>query len=451
MTRSDAELAPANTTLGQLQRGRGLGWLADREASNGDSLLATCLSEDPRWDSQVESRESYYALLALELGFPASEIDPEAVDDEHTKWLRIGVLTEMAERGDEAALALMRDRVMPGLLAEDIVWRLTDLSGGRGLEGLENLILERFDDDQLQELISDRRRSIPWDEWGKLSERIRRVTVVVDDERDRSRGDDRLRPPKVDAPVGEILEHDWGPVPPKALIHRLVNLATPDEVELIRDAASRPWDSRGHLPMFVLGRRGDSSAVNVAEDVFVRGVWGGERASAFRYLSDLDPFVTLPLAREWITTEDDRQNIAARLLALHAESVDAPVIRRVLEEGFRTQAMYVVCDLVDALARLDGSGPFPEVRAIFEETVYSYARRRAALAMAATDPEFSLRYATECLWDCDAETREVGVSRAPATPQVVDRVRQLAVDQFEDSIVASEAERRLEAFEFRSR
>lgn len=447
MTHSELEVAPADTVLGQLQRGRGLGWLKARDDAGGHALLGACLARDPRWDSQVESRSDCLATLALEIDFRASEIDPDAVEDEHTKWLRIGVLTEMAERGDDAALALMRDRVMPGPLAEDIVWRLTDLSGGRGLEELENLILERFDDDQLQELISERRRSIPWDEWRKSSERIRHATAVVDEQRGRSRNGDRSSPPPADAPISEVLDHDWGPVPPKALIHRLVNLARPDEVEAIRDAASRPWESRRHLPMIVLGKRRDPSAVSVAEEVFVRGVWGGERASAFRYLSDLDPLVTLPLAREWISTEDDRQNMASRLLALHADSVDAPGIRRALEAGLRADEMGVVCDLVDALARLDDVGPFPELRSIFEATVYSYARRRAVVAMAATDPEFGSRYATECLWDCEAPTREVGVSRAPETPQVVARVQRLACDQFEDSTVVTAAEQRLQALE----
>src|SRR4051812_33797511 len=102
-------LADPATTLGQLQRGRGAGWLAAARSGDGRELLRSCLRRDPRWDGQVEDRADYYARLALELGLTADDIDPDELAlDEDARVLGIHVLGRLAVRGDTSALERLR-------------------------------------------------------------------------------------------------------------------------------------------------------------------------------------------------------------------------------------------------------------------------------------------------------------------------------------------------------
>ncbi len=75
------------TLLGQLQRGRGLGFLRVCEADSATvhAALLACLARDPRREPDFESRAPYYAALmsrtAMDLGQLAthlSQIDLEA-------------------------------------------------------------------------------------------------------------------------------------------------------------------------------------------------------------------------------------------------------------------------------------------------------------------------------------------------------------------------------------
>ena len=230
---------------------------------------------------------------------------------------------------------------------------------------------------------------------------------------------------------------------PKALLHRFAERATPDEVERIRVAACQPGDSRRWLPLAVLGRRNDPTALPLVEQVFERNTMGGERASAFRYISALDATHTLPLARSWMRVRDNRRGVAARLMAIHSEPSDLPAIREAFAEAFDEGWMYEVCDLIDAFGRHPDLGPYPELRTAFVEVGYSYARRRAARAMASVDPDFADTFAAECLWDCESETREVGAASAPVTPRVLARLREIAANGFEHPDVAAAADSRI--------
>lgn len=132
-------------------------------------------------------------------------------------------------------------------------------------------------------------------------------------------------------------------------------------------------------------------------------------------------------------------------MAMHSEPADVPAIRDAFRDAVDAGSMYGVCDLIDALARHPASGPFAELRSVFAEIGYSYARCRAARAMAAVDREFAGTFAVECLWDCEAEIREVGASMAPVTPRVKSRLTELASDDLEDPKVVAAAGSRLEA------
>ena len=61
--------ASPDSLLGQLQRGRGEGFIRILSAPKleASQLLLECISNDPRLDSQVEQRAEYYASIAVEL------------------------------------------------------------------------------------------------------------------------------------------------------------------------------------------------------------------------------------------------------------------------------------------------------------------------------------------------------------------------------------------------
>jgi hypothetical protein len=444
VTRLDESLADPTTALGQLQRGRGAGWLAATGSSEGRELLAECLARDPRWDTQGESRASYYAELALELEVPAADVDPDAVVDEDTKRLRFGVLAAMAERKATDALEVILGQLRPGPLASDAAWRLSDMPGEPTSAQLALLIDARFEPADLEVLVAERRKSLPWDEWSASHDSIDRAVRRVDQRRTAHRGE-RPQPPSLDAPVDELVAWEWGPTLPKALLHRFAEQASPDEVEAIRVAAKEPGDSRRWFPLAVLGRRNDPAALPLAAQIFERNTMGGERASALRYISALDATLTLPLARSWMLVDDDRRGVAAHLMALHSEPSDLPAIRDAFADAFDEGSMYEVCDLIDALGRHPDLGPFPELRTAFVEIGYSYARRRAARAMATVDPDFTDTFALECLWDCESATRELGAINAPITPRALTRLSALASHDFEPPNVVAAARARFES------
>lgn len=70
-------------------------------------------------------------------------------------------------------------------------------------------------------------------------------------------------------------------------------------------------------------------------------------------------------------------------------------------------------------------------------------RRRAAIALAATDPEFAQTFAFECLGDCESETRAVGCEAVPLDDRSIPRLQAIADDPVEDATTRTAATLRL--------
>ena len=213
----------------------------------------------------------------------------------------------------------------------------------------------------------------------------------------------------------------------------------------LREAATGPWGPARMLASRALAERRDPAAIHTAAEVFKRNVIGAERASAYGYFLTLDASVIVPLAREWLDLEDGRSRVAAATMALHSTPDDLPLIRSAFSRAWSAHSMYEICDLVDALARLPSVGPHSELRVVFTDVEYSYARRRAAVALAATDPEFPTTFAAECLWDCEEETRLIGATTVDGS--VADArsgLVHLAEDPFEAEDVRDVARERIQ-------
>ena len=220
----------------------------------------------------------------------------------------------------------------------------------------------------------------------------------------------RSVPPEADAPVDDLLGFEWSGQVPKRVLRRLAETRQASEVRALRELPPGPWGPARRLALLALAERRDPAAIHIAAEVFKRNVIGAERASAFGYFLALDASVIVPLARGWLDLEDGRSRVAAATMALHSTPDDLPLIRSAFSRAWSAHSMYEISDLVDALARLPSVGPHSELRVVFTDVEYSYARRRAAVALAATDPEFPTTFAAECLWDCEEETRLIGAT-----------------------------------------
>lgn len=407
---SDADelgVAGPETTLGQLQRGRGSGWRAAAQSDEAHELLRSCLRCDPRWDSQVEDRADYYARLAVEIGLTARDLDPDEIaGDEDARALALDVLGRLAVRGDEGALRRLRLELERADDRSSVLWRLSEVADERGLEEVDAILVRVCEPDELAELADDTRNSLPWDRWAERHPEI--AAARAEAQRASEARQERAAIPKADAAIEELLSYGWPSTVPSAVRRRLAETEDAAELAALHGAATGPWGPARRFAWVALAERRDPIAVDIAAEVFTRNLVGAERASAFRYFLALDPEITMPLAREWLGFDDDRSRVAAATLAHHATAVDLPRIQTAFARAWADQSMYEICDLVDALARLATQGPHPELEIVFTQVSYSYARRRAAAALAATDPAFATTYAVECLWDCEEETRLIG-------------------------------------------
>jgi hypothetical protein len=117
------DIAAASTVKGRLQRGRGQGYLdavyAPSEQVRTD--LLDCIVRDPRWDSQVEARAGYYAELAQRLSLDTAVVaahlfspDDDHIHDEDRTGLALQVLSGLARRGRQDAVAVLRRYIVEG-------------------------------------------------------------------------------------------------------------------------------------------------------------------------------------------------------------------------------------------------------------------------------------------------------------------------------------------------
>ncbi|MFD7310358.1 hypothetical protein [Promicromonospora sp. NPDC059942] len=247
--------------------------------------------------------------------------------------------------------------------------------------------------------------------------------------------------PSLDEPL-DILLRTIGPRCGTRFVQRFAATTDRRELQALQGAALDPellWGRRHALE--VLGLRGDLVALGWAEQILAADTLGFEGAAALGYVIALPSRVTLPLSRSWLAVDDRRGQAARKVLAKHAQAEDSAAIQAALPQVVDDN--YAICDLVTALGRIPEHGPYPLLDVVYTESQYSYARARAAAAIAATDPTFGPRIAPECLWDCEDPVRILGVNHAPRTAVVAERLRELADESGEDPDVREAARRRI--------
>jgi hypothetical protein len=446
--------------LGQLQRGRGQGYIQALEADRAEVHVALihCVTHDPRWDSQLEERAWYYAELMLRTNL--DDLTPIATylrtitkkAARRGELLAVITLGVLAEQGHRGAIDLLRQQVADGPLWALSLICLADVPDPVAMAGLDEVVCRRFPGSSL---LAEHDEYLwwhapPWTGWRQTNPRIARIGYEAEQRREprppKPRVDRRMATSKLLSltegrtrrRIGDILGQRIGP----------------KDVALLVEATRSDSHHAAWAAFWALGVQENPIALPVALDTIKR-LPVAYRVGAYRYIEALPPEHTLVPGRKWFLARSWRVRLVGQdVLNHHAQLEDVPMLRTALrtaheaQDIFRTAReahdMYRECDILRALARLPQGGPYHEAATSFMETPSSRCRRLAAAVLAAADPAFAATWAVECLWDCESETRAIGCNHVDvAIPGVLARLRELAKDRWEESEVRKAAAARI--------
>lgn len=461
--------APAGSLLGQLQRGRGLGFLRAQQAAATDvrPLLLACVINDPRWDQQLEPRSFYYIPLIIQTGTPLEPIaehlrkSEDQNQDGYTE-LATEMLINLAYRGYANAGDLLYDYLSYGCRWDMALEALLEIDyDPDGLGEYDQILSRRFPDDDapLRRWLAQKQADeSPWKEWQAHNPRIARIFARLEraearkcqaDAAARARFDGQPLPRLVDRLGGE---DGWWVL--GALRERAAAADLDTWLAVVRCRSSL----RGGLALRALQRRG--AAIPPSLLPALRALLEEPRrqprhvyVNAANAFALLPPELTLALAREWYDSAHQQLRWAAdRVMNTHAQADDIPRLRAALLPAME-QATQVICSsyrlrsILDVLARYPDQRPYPEVEVAFREVGDSWLRWRAAKVLFASEPEwFSRGLAYECLWDCDDQVREVGCDAVHLDmPGTRERLHAIWHDGYIDDAVRQRAKARLTA------
>ncbi len=425
-------LEAATTRLGQLQRGRGDGFVAAlRAGADAHDDLLRCLCHDPRVDRQIEARGRYYGELLAALDLPLEPLcyvlgdatEPVLGHEAIAAAWRLGHAPARALLADE----LTREPLLAGVTA--VLW------GERWAVPVElppraRALWLRLDLDQ-----ADSARAI-----ATPPSTSALAALSLDELREIARGPQSTRRDRV---LGELCARGGDP----ATRDRLVEIASQDLVY-----------ARVRLAARALGLLGDERLLPLAEehfareDVFadpqrrLRGEARMRRACLADYVQHLPPALGLELARGYHGRGGYFTHVAGCLFQEHATAADraaleAFVAARRADDG----GVAVICEL-DALARLGDPRSAPLLAEVARTVAYSHARRRAVHALATmAEAPLAREVLREALWDCEDEAAADGCAFVPVLDaRAQDRVAALAASPLVDGELAARALRRLQ-------
>ena len=473
----DDKLAFAGTLLGQIQRGRGAGFLRvlEEDRRTVHPLLLNCITHDPRWDTDVETRAEYYARLAL-----ATHLDLQSLQhylrstpDERLEFnvgLAVSMLGRLAYLGSSSAVDILRDYISYGVGWDAALNDLAKLNDPSAVEGLADVICSRFQ--TVEELESGSVYGVLahdaltdlWRSWSRTHSGIARLLNEIEGIEGKRRNDHHKRMEGYgeklstlsDKRLLELANIQNHRQIEKILLSRLKQA----KVKLFRDIFTEDnpfaWAiafrclaaMKRVAPYYERIRDRVVSYVDAGNETSIRG----QKLRAIeRVLCPMPAELVLPHARRWFEAEEWYLNrIGAEILENHATLEDVPRVQAGLTNALNTATphtldIYHACAALDILARFPDIGLLPEVEKAFVEAGYSFARIRAARAMQANAPtQFAETYAYECLWDCEEEARELGCESVALTlPGARERLSLLAADSRESELVRSAAQKRL--------
>ncbi len=473
----ELRLDPADTLLGQLQRGRGAGFLRAmrEEPAFVHSQLIECVTRDPRCETQIETRSDYYARLILLTGM---NLDPlrrylETTEEDRLGWettLTIITLGRLAELGDSSAAFILRDYISYGALWDLALQKLALLPDPNVTDGLDDVLCKRFQTGQQMEdalsygPFSDDGLTALWEKWRSANPCIAGLLDEVEQIERSYEGNNRQQPDYASKSIEELLaaanvgnNHHIA----KTLLSRLRKADRNKYIAAFHADNPFGWwiafqcleamNMVAPLYAFLLERLTPYlealSSATMPDRL--------KRTMIDRILRRLPAELILPTARRWyISSEWDLQLTGEHLLRDHATEEDIPSARSALAQALLEQIRsttdpcieaYRAGRALDVLSRFSNIGPLPEVEQAYLTAAYSHERLRAANSMQKNAPSwFAVGYAYECLWDCEEETRAVGCeSVAIDVPGALARLRELADDTLESEYIQEAARKRL--------
>ncbi|MCB9878023.1 MAG: hypothetical protein H6835_10520 [Planctomycetes bacterium] len=398
MNRPSDPIDPSTTRLGQLQRGRGAGFVAALAAGAAahDDVLR-CVLHDPSVDPQLEDRARYYAELLVALDVPLQPLT-SALDDDgglayevlagawrlgHAPtraWLAAAGTAEGAIAGVTSALWsrewATRVELPPRAAA---TWLRLALEEARCAEPRRALRSPVTDYDALDlETLLDLGRDVRHEQMHALFAALRR------------RDSEPLR-----TALAAVVHHDvvFGKV---RLAARVLG-ALGDERLLDRaeELFSLPDELQGHAPR-------------------MSGFDRMRRAALSHYVQQLPPIRALQLARQWRGRGGYFETVVGAVLAEFATGDDRLPLETFVAENAARDGGWDVIHELDALGRLGDPRSAPLLVQVAAEARYAHARRRAvhALAMMPEAPG-AAAVLREALWDCEDEAAADGCAFIP--------------------------------------
>lgn len=451
--------ADPSTLLGRLQRGRGEGYrqaLAAPKPEAWDCLL-DCICNDPRLDSQVESRAEHYASLAIETALDLAPLVQyvRAYDNDDQGWntpLAVETLGELAKRDYKDSAAMLCDYVRWGQWWD---WILEALIAGKDSNHqaeVASVVEGRFPGE------AELEQALEWfdlklEPWATLARHSARISKLKESPRKTSGTGSE---PDLQANATSLSADQLLQLANKANYWKLAKIikqvVKPADLDLLVKSVSLENPFVANVALAGLAKLAVPATFEWLMDFWSSnpGMPGFLRKRAAEAIIALPPELTMPMARERLHhPEWHERYLAEDLFEEHAAPEDIPVIRAAIREAILDDEnnCYRLCNLVEAFRNFPGIGSIPELSDIFVQFRYSYGRARAAEAINVTAPAlFRENLATECLWDCEARTRKLALETAPEEKaDVTDRFQQLAADKWEDEEVRAEAKRRTRA------
>jgi len=422
--------------LGQLQRGRGAGFLAALALPRAEArdLLHDCLLHDGRYDGQSESRTRYYAELAQQVGVDfeyllAGVRRIEALDPDQPR-IAPQVTAELARRGDAGAWGWIEAYASWGANWEGLLQHGDTAFNSR----LAPLLEARFaTDEELDDQLGLYLVASYFPPESNPGSRIARAfeRAVAGDAAHKAALRAR-RPPfgdlREELLAAEQLRRDHGE------LKQIAALAQPTDLEILSASLHPQRPSRLALAVRALMKLGGPRAESLVAAALaqVGVVRQPARFVLSRAARNLPAAITLPLARAWSRSRSPQQAwMAAEVLELHAELQDVPVLVEMLGAELEDDDFHgSISNLATALAHTGASGWIAGVERAYLALRCAYCREDVARALATLDPaRFRSTYAFECLWDSDEGTIEIGVAHVSLDqPGAQSRLEQLAAD-----------------------
>ncbi|MFM1870779.1 MAG: hypothetical protein RL398_201 [Planctomycetota bacterium] len=423
---SSLPLQPPSTRLGQLQRGRGAGWLAAVAAGRAavDDVVH-CVLFDPRVDAQFEVRERYYASLWLRLEVGCERLVGPLANAEPGR-LGHGVLAGLWRLGHAEVRDLLAAEVLAPL-GVAVVRELHDRSWAVPAELSRAAAREwlRYDAEWQDSTLAARRIAS-----GTALSHLSVEQLLDEARRSGSERRDRV--------LGELCAR--GDEPTRAALAKVV------EEDVVYD--------RVRVAARALGTMGDERVLDFAEMLFAReDVFGDPKRSLhgferMRRYCLTDYVLCLPhqralvLARNYLPRGGYFETVAGKVFAEYATAADRAMLEARVRDGRRAGDDWGTLFELEALARIGDPRSGPLLLEVAHEADYAPARTRAINALSAM-PELPgvAEVLREALWDCEDEAAATACSFAPRNDEVRQRIAELATDPLADDALRQRASR----------